>query len=153
MNRLNFSWVIYGKLAGHATPSSAEDLMWLKKQGILALVRIAEKSKSGVNNQQIGQLGLWDCHEPVPDFTAPTPAQIGRMIEFITKALFAGRPVGISCGAGLGRTGTILACYLVSEGFALDTAINEVRVKRPGSIETKEQEQVIRAYAYRMGKL
>ncbi len=75
------------------------------------------------------------------------------MIKFITEAISAGRPVGVSCGAGLGRTGTILACYLVSQGFDPSTTINEVRAKRPGSIETKEQEQTIITYAHSLGGL
>jgi atypical dual specificity phosphatase len=75
------------------------------------------------------------------------------MVAFITKALSEGKPVGVSCGAGLGRTGTILACYLVSKGLKLEMAVNEVRDKRPGSIETKEQEQAIKTYASRLGVL
>jgi atypical dual specificity phosphatase len=152
MNELNFSWVIDGKLAGHRAPSSDEELIWLKNRKILALVRMAEKSKSKVNSLQIAHLGLLDCHEPVPDFTAPTPPQINRMVEFITHSISNGRLVGVSCGAGLGRTGTILACYLVNQGWDADEAINEVRAKRPGSIETREQEEAIKAYASNMGK-
>lgn len=152
MSQLNLSWVIDEKLAGHQAPSSEQDLMWLKEQGILALVRMAEKDRARVNRVQIERLGLSDCHEPVTDFTAPKQAQIDTMITFITKSLSEGSPVGVSCGAGLGRTGTILACYLVSSCLSSETAINEVRAKRPGSIETKEQEESIRIYASRLGK-
>ena len=69
------------------------------------------------------------------------------MVLFISKAIAAGRPVGVSCGAGLGRTGTMLACYLVSNGLDAEKAINEVRAKRPGSIETKAQSDAVHAYA------
>lgn len=147
MNELNFSWIIKGKLAGHQAPLSEQDLVWLEKQGILALVRMAEDHKAKVRSLQLKHLGIWDCHVPVPDFTAPTNGQIGTMITFITKSLSVGRPVGVSCGAGLGRTGTILACYLVSQGYKPDDAIAEVRVKRPGSIETESQEDAVKAYA------
>jgi atypical dual specificity phosphatase len=147
MSWLNFSWIIDGKLAGHQAPSSEQDLTWLKEQGILALVRMAEKNKSRINGSQVEHVGLLDCHEPVPDFTAPKQEQTNRMIAFITEALSKGRPVGVSCGAGLGRTGTILACYLVTEGLSPEVAIKEVRSKRPGSIETEEQEKAIRTFA------
>lgn len=146
MNLLNFSWVIDGKLAGHQAPSSERDLEWLKEQGVLALVRMTEELKAKVSSLQAEQLGLLDCHEPVPDFTAPSLVQVRRMVSFIEESLGEGRPVGVSCGAGLGRTGTILACYLVSRGFEADAAIDEVRAKRPGSIETKAQEDVVKAY-------
>jgi atypical dual specificity phosphatase len=148
MNHLNFSWVIEGKLAGHRAPSEP-DLPWLKQQGILALVRMAEKQDTRVASTQVAQLGLWDCHEPVQDFAPPNRGQIDNMIDFIKGSLAAGRPVGVSCGVGLGRTGTILACYLVSIGIDPDSAVQTVRSKRPGSVETKEQEEAVRAYASR----
>lgn len=147
MNLLNFSWVIDGKLAGHQAPSSEHDLEWLKKQGVLAFVRMAEEHMAKVDSHQIEQLGLLDYHMPVPDFTPPTLTQIGEMIQFIEVSLYERRPVGISCRAGMGRTGTILACYLVSKGYEADSAIDEIRTLRPGSIETKSQEDVVKAYA------
>ena len=54
------------------------------------------------------------------------------------------------CGAGIGRTGTMIACYLVDKGFSAEEAIQLVRQARPGSIETREQEQVIHDLAQRM---
>ena len=150
MRSLDFSWVIKDKLAGHQAPWSVDDLAWLKIRGIKALVRMAENTKAIVSTIQVEGLGLRDCYEPVGDFTAPTQAQISRMVSFISLSLSEGRPVGVSCGAGLGRTGTILACYLVSTGLSAEAAMTEVRNKRPGSIETREQEEAVRAYASQM---
>lgn len=150
MSCLNLSWILDGQLAGHAAPTSGQDLVWLKGQGILSLVRMAEAHAAMVSGAQIARLGLFDCHEPVPDYRAPTQEQIDRMINFITSSLAAGRPVGVSCTAGLGRTGTILACYLVTTGQDAGAAMNEVRARRPRSIETKEQERAVKEYAARM---
>ncbi len=48
---------------------------------------------------------------------------------------------------GRGRTGTILACYLMKkEGMSASAAIEETKKKRKGSIETDEQEETIRKY-------
>lgn len=152
MSVLNFSWVIKGRLAGHQAPWSEDDLVWLKKQGIKALVRMAEKAKSKVSTIQVKSLGFLDCYEPVGDFTAPTQAQIDKMVIFIGKSLSENRPVGVSCGAGFGRTGTILACYLASTGFGPEAAMSIVRAKRPGSIKTNEQEEAVRAYAAQKSK-
>ena len=141
---LNFSWIIDGKLAGHEGPSSEQDLVWLKQQGVLALVRLIEKDKAEVNASQIGKLGMWELHEPVPDFDIPKPDQIDRIIQFIDTAISAKRPVGVSCKFGIGRTGTILACYLVHEGMDADSAICAVRKKRHGSIETQKQVDAVK---------
>ena len=144
MTQLNFSWVIDGKLAGHQGPTSVEDLVWLKEQGVLALVRLIEKNKAEVSASQIGKLGMWDLHEPVPDFDIPKSDQIDRIIQFIDKAISAKRPVGVSCKYGQGRTGTIIACYLVRHGLDAKFAMDEVRKMGPGAIETKEQENVVK---------
>lgn len=45
---------------------------------------------------------------------------------------------------GCGRTGTMLACYLVSkEGYSAEEAIAEVRRRRRYSIETRTQEKAV----------
>ena len=42
------------------------------------------------------------------------------------------------CAMGCGRTGTMLACYLVAkEGYTADKAIEETRQRRRNSIETR----------------
>lgn len=48
------------------------------------------------------------------------------------------------CLLGHGRTGTLLACYLVkARALSGAAAIREIRRLRPGSIETREQEEAV----------
>lgn len=48
------------------------------------------------------------------------------------------------CKHGLGRTGTMLACYLVkTRAISGEEAIKTIRRLRPGSIETREQERAV----------
>ncbi|MBI2859859.1 MAG: dual specificity protein phosphatase family protein [Chloroflexi bacterium] len=117
MNSLTFSWLIEGRLVGHRGPSSEQDLLRLQERGILALVRMATiNDEAKISSAEVERLGMSDCHEPVADFNPSKQSQIDRMVGVIVKALSEARPVGISCGAGLGRTGTTLACYLVRQG-------------------------------------
>jgi atypical dual specificity phosphatase len=51
----------------------------------------------------------------------------------------------------MGRTGTILAAWLVSRGQGAGEAIALVRSLRPGSIETRAQEESVRRFAELMG--
>ncbi len=45
---------------------------------------------------------------------------------------------------GRGRTGTMLACYLVGrEGYGAEEAITETRKRRRNSIETRKQESAV----------
>ena len=57
------------------------------------------------------------------------------------------------CYWGLGRTGTMLACYLVKLcGMDAQSAITQVRYTRPYSIETYEQEEAVFDYAEYLSK-
>jgi atypical dual specificity phosphatase len=140
-----FDWLEPDRLAACANPAYGEAVVSrLREERIQLLVNLHERADSP-------QLEMDSVHLPVPDFTAPTQEQLEQGVATITEALARGQRVAVHCGAGLGRTGTLLACYLVSrEGVSPDEAIARVRAARPGSIETDEQEQAIRRYAQRL---
>ena len=139
----NFSWVIEKRLAGVSYPFSEDALARLRQLGVRALLSLSEEP---VNADLLTRYGLQMKHVPVADFTAPTLEQVEQAVAGIDGFLAQDWPVAVHCGAGLGRTGTILACYLVSRGSSAEEAIERVRAMRPGSIETAEQEAVIELY-------
>ena len=133
--KMNFGWLEDGHLAGCRGPRSDKDLAFLASRGIRALVRLAYEEETSITGHAVEQNGMEDCYEPVEDFTAPSQKQIDRVVRFIRRAVREGKPVAVSCGAGRGRTGTILACYLVSLGHAADYAIESLISSRPSSKE------------------
>ena len=141
---MNFSWVLENELAGSMGPSSFDDLSFLYHTGIRAVIRMEEQT---ISSDTGNGFDLLDMFEPVPDFTAPHLKQIHRMVEFIDQQTARKRPVAVSCYAGIGRTGTVLACYLVHRGQQPAEAINLVRKLRPKSVETADQEAAIYDYA------
>lgn len=145
----SFSWVEKGKLAGLARPGSPDDLEWLRQQGIDLLISLTEDPP---NPRWVNDAGLLLLHVPVIDMEAPTQEQLDRCVTSITKAHDQNMGVAVHCGAGLGRTGVILACFLVAKGMTPKNAIARVRRLRPGSIETEEQEQAIAEFARSQGQ-
>lgn len=141
----NFSFVIPGKLAGMARPGGdlEGELLLLKRQGVGAIVTLTMEplATSLLQRKKIEYL-----HLPVPDFTAPKLPQIESFVAFVRQQNKNQRAVVVHCGAGMGRTGTMLACYLVALGESAEEAIASVRTIRPGSIETFEQEECVRRY-------
>ncbi len=142
LSYLNFSWFVEGSLAGAQGPTSSRDIVFYKLQDILAIVRMEEKTISGEPWE------LVELYEPVPDMSVPSMEQIDRMVRFIEDQIETWeRPVVVTCRAGQGRTGTILACYMVHVGHQPDRAISMVREVRPGSIEGLGQEHAVHQFA------
>ncbi|HLZ55575.1 MAG TPA: dual specificity protein phosphatase 23 [Ktedonosporobacter sp.] len=145
----NFRWQVPHKLAGVSYPRSEAALALLKAKGIGALLSLAE---SPLAPDRLAASGLQAEHLPVADFTAPTIPQIEQAIEIINRFLAQNIPVAVHCAAGLGRTGTILASYLVSQGLSAQDAIERVRSLQPGSIETPDQVAMIALYELHRGQ-
>ena len=69
-------------------------------------------------------------------------------VDFIHNRITNNEPVMVHCLAGLGRTGTMLACYLIKyQKMSADEAIQKVREERPGSIQSSPQEEIIFQFA------
>ena len=137
----NFSWLIESKLAGCARPESETELKGLKSEGIKAIISL---TGTPLNPEPLNHLGFEYLHSHVS--RAPPPTQLHEIIQFIEEQNAQSKPVLVHCGEGKGRTGTVLAVYLVYKGLSADDAIKKVREKRPGSIENLDQEKAIRIF-------
>jgi protein-tyrosine phosphatase len=84
---------------------------------------------------------------PVADGAAPTMEQAAEFIRFVTEQRSTHRPVAVHCEAGVGRTGTLLATYLIAEGANARTAIQRVRAVESVAVETPRQIEFLERYA------
>ena len=89
-------------------------------------------------------------HFPIQDLSVPTDRDLFiKLLIHVKKLLDGDKSVLIHCYAGLGRTGLFATTLLVSLGLEAKVSIEHIRKIRPGSIETIEQENFIKQWAFR----
>ena len=138
----NFSWLIDGKLAGSAIPTSKDEIKWLLEQGVKSIVTIREVP---LDDDWVDEMKY--LHVLSDDMGVPSFDDLKNSVEYVRERIQNNEPVMVHCLAGLGRTGTILACYLIKyEKMSAENAIQHVREKRHGSIQSFVQEEMIFQY-------
>ena len=156
LDMINFSWLVEGEVAGSAhpggfdySPDSAQgelevNLGIISQESIGAIVSLSEEP---LNQDSVHRFGFRYLHLPVQDMSAPTIDDVKAFIDFAHDVRQGKVGTLVHCLAGMGRTGTMLACYLLHEGRNSLEAMDEVRRCRPGSIETAVQEALGRQYS------
>lgn len=146
----NFSWVIDNKLAGSGTPMTAEQYEWLIKNNIRSIVTVREfplPEKWLINNGRL-EVDKDYKFEYVKDYGVPALKVLDEIVDYINKKINdEKKPLVVHCAAGKGRTGTILAAYLMKlEHLSSHDAIKKIRSIRHGSIQSKIQEETLHKY-------
>jgi|TARA_B100000809_G_scaffold58996_1_gene55511 atypical dual specificity phosphatase len=135
----NFSWLIENKLAGSAIPTSIDEVQWAIEQGVKSIVTVREVPLDDDWVKDVNYLHISSNDMGVPEF-----ADLTYAVDFIHRRITNSEPVMVHCLAGMGRTGTLLACYLIKyQKMSASEATEKVREERPGSIQSYPQEEII----------
>ncbi len=171
----NSYWVKPGRFAAGEYPGAKEPelaatkLKTLLDTGInhfIDLTEPGEPTPSGelrpyteIAQEQARSLGRTVVCErhPVIDASVPSsPEQMAGILDAIDAALADGKAVYVHCWGGVGRTGTVVGCWLVRHGYKGDAALCQIaewwrEVEKfywsPNSPETRKQRAYVRNWA------
>jgi atypical dual specificity phosphatase len=152
-------WLIPGVLAGMRIPyldprrferhspvlnSCDDDLPMLYAAGVRAVVSLLDTPG---DVHVYARTGFTFRCIPIHTGEAPSRAQAMHFVHFVNEQRAQGKPVAVHCQGGLGRTGTMMAVYLISEGDDTQTAIQRVRAAEPEAVETGRQVEFLDEFA------
>ena len=162
----NSYWVIPGRFAAGEYPGAKEPefaatkLKTLLDTGINHFIDLTETKElvpyveiAREKARSLGRTVGWERH-PIVDLSVPSnPEQMVNIIDAIDAARRDGKIIYIHCWGGVGRTGTVVGCWLVRHGYTGEAALQKItewwqevdKVHRhPKSPETREQRAYVR---------
>ena len=154
--RLHFNWVVEDYLAGCSRPGDSgaalsEDLALLKQAGVGAIVSLVEEP---LDETAVRSAGFDYLHVFCSDGRPPANTQMHQLSEYIESQRRRGRRVVLHCLAGMQRTMTGMAAYLIAQqgispGDALTIVYaNRLGAGRPSPVSiTAAQHQALREFA------
>lgn len=117
---------------------------------VVPLITDEEFAEYGVDGllNAYRQAGLAMHRLPMLDQGVCSLREMRAMTGWLHARCDEGANVVVHCVGGLGRSGVVAACFLVSRNLDADTAIDEVRRTRsPRAVETAAQEAFVRDFA------
>jgi len=143
-----FVWIEEGRLAATPMPGITNDVDYdldlLTGVGVTTLIALTEKP---FPPEPLIRHGLKSLHLSIADRKAPSPAEMDTLVTQMRQMLGQGEVLAVHCLAGLGRTGTILAAYLVKEkGLPAQVALNQIRRFNRQFVQSDDQEDFLVEY-------
>jgi protein-tyrosine phosphatase len=147
-----------GKLALAARPRGGDWLEneiadWHRAGGdtVLSLLTPEEEQSLELTNEAgvVKARGMDFMLLPIPDRQVPgSETEVSAALERLNAKLSSGRNVIVHCRQGVGRSGLVAACLLVTNGLDARTAVEKISAARGVPVpETREQRQWIDHYA------
>ena len=143
-----FTWILPGRLAGCPEPgviaSIDYDLDLLVRVGITCLITLTEKD---LPQDALARHKLTNLHLPIYDREAPSIAQTYMLVRRMQLLLEKGEVLAVHCKAGIGRTGSVLAAWLIREGgLSASAAIERLRWIKSTFVQTEVQERFLHEF-------
>lgn len=101
-----------GRLWRGSAPSPA-GYRALASMGVTTVVDLRAERMGAAQLAEPAEAGLKAVRLPIRDGQTPSPLQVQRFLDVVSSS---SGPVFVHCGAGVGRTGAMVAAYLVQTG-------------------------------------
>ena len=170
----NSYWVIPGRFAAGEYPGASDPryaaarLQTLLRAGIDHFIDLTREEDWLAPYAEIalregrgfGREVVYERH-PIVDMSVPrSPRETAGVLDAVDKALDDGKTVYLHCWGGVGRTGTMVGCWLVRHGSTGDEALAQVAewwrgvdkaYRLPHSPQTREQCAYVRNWTDQVG--
>lgn len=165
----NSYWVLPGRLLAGEYPGDLEPhkahrkLTHMLQTGVRVFIDLTHPNNDldsyhDILNEEADDLGVEVeiFEHPIEDFSTPAPLEMRAILDRIDQALLEEKTVYVHCWGGIGRTGTVVGCFLARHGLDGETALKqlaELRKSTPkGWLEAPESpEQVKMVLEWRIG--
>ena len=137
-------WVVPHKLLAGSYPGSenpseaARKIKQLFNSGIRFILSLMEDHETDHNGEPFAPYArifkdvayrsgaqVLCRRNPVPDLGVPSKNQMVEILDSIDGSIDRGLPVYVHCWGGVGRTGTVIGCYLVRHGLSTGANVLE----------------------------
>lgn len=164
--------VIENKLMAGSNPVSLsnavtyQNLLYLYKNKINVLINLTNKSifeKMSFINYTNTIKRFYEEHGVdveiyrlgIKDFSIPKQEYMIEILNTIDKSISNNKKVYVHCMGGLGRTGTVIGCYLISKNITENNnALNYISLLRTGlkgsSPETEKQRKMVENWKHKL---